>query len=112
MIVNVRLDVTDDQRRALASLLAGRPVRRMATRAEVVDLLGAALAGLSEGGTGTSAPPPEAPGAKAGMTEAARAPLTPRELAEAERLAKAGKTAGYVRGWILAGRIIRTNKQA
>jgi hypothetical protein len=49
MNVNVKLSLTDDQRRALASSIAGKPVKRLATRADVnelvKDLLAATMAG-------------------------------------------------------------------
>ena len=48
MNVNVKLSLSDDERRALAGYLAGKPVKRLATRADVnaivAELLSAALA--------------------------------------------------------------------
>lgn len=49
MNVNVKLSLSDDERRALACYLAGKPVKRLATRADVnrlvAELLSAALRG-------------------------------------------------------------------
>lgn len=49
MNVNVKLSLSDDERRALACYLAGKPVKRLATRADVnrlvTELLSAALRG-------------------------------------------------------------------
>lgn len=44
MNVNVKLSLTDDQRRALASSIAGKPVKRLATRADVNELVNQLLA--------------------------------------------------------------------
>lgn len=47
MNVNVKLSLSDDERRALACYLAGKPVKRLATRADVnrlvTELLSTAL---------------------------------------------------------------------
>jgi hypothetical protein len=49
MNVNVKLSLSDDERRRLASCLAGKPVKRLATRADVNqlvrDLLSASMSG-------------------------------------------------------------------
>lgn len=47
MIVNIRLEVTDEQRVNLASLLAGKLVKRLATRAEFNEFVAAHVARLN-----------------------------------------------------------------
>lgn len=47
MNVNVKLSLDDDERRALASYLVGKPVKRLATRAEVNEIVKDLLAGVT-----------------------------------------------------------------
>ena len=46
MKTNVSIELDDEQRNRLACELAGKPVKRMATRQEVRDLVVAVVAGL------------------------------------------------------------------
>lgn len=98
MIVNVRLEVDDEARQALASLLAGKPVKRLAGRKEVCEVVGGIIAGLK-------AVPPEnregVPEQARSMDELARRrggrSLKEPDPEDAEELA--GKSASYVTGW-------------
>jgi len=109
MRVAVRFDVTDEQRNALACLLAGKKVARKATREDftafvmgAVESIEAAIVeatGSPPGGARPATPTDiatPAPSALRGLTEA--------EERLAERLRSEGKPEGYIRGWISASR--------
>lgn len=56
MIINPRFEVSDEQRSALAILLAGKPVKRLATRAEFSEFLQGCLTALPDMQTHMDAP--------------------------------------------------------
>ena len=101
----IRLDVTDEQRRSLACLLAGKEVKRLATRDEVASYVLGMMGGLHRA-TPLEAPTPEA----AEVVRAQRSAMAPGEEREAERLRAEGKCDSYIRGWIAAGRMLRRGK--
>ena len=99
MNVNAQFSLNDDQRRALASAIAGKPVKRLATRAEVRDFVTGALAAATttidvDGEITTPSGGPQFG-------------LSPREEREVERLRKAGKNDSYIRGWLQVGRRLK-----
>ncbi|MGR8917999.1 MAG: hypothetical protein ACU85V_00150 [Gammaproteobacteria bacterium] len=52
MIVSTRVEITDEERNRLAVALDGRPTTRLATRAEVRDLMEGALRGALDRSAG------------------------------------------------------------
>lgn len=104
MKVNLSLEITDGARNALGQLLRGKPGKYLATREEVKAFMLGTVAGLirlqPSHGLGEATP------AAAATVEAIRAPLTPAEEKVAAKLASEGKSPGYIRGWIYAGRRI------
>lgn len=102
MIVNTRIELTDEQRRLFASYLAGKGVRRMATRAEVREFIeGSVQAAINDSGvereTIDNIPP---------VRRSSRivSNLTDEERAEVESLRRKGKTDGYIIGWLTVAR--------
>ena len=109
MKCNIKLDVSDQQRNALACLLAGKAVKRLATREDVLSFVQGAVAGLSQETPTLPLGSPSVPAAA--PSGALRAPLSPAELATVAELTKAGRSPGYIRGWIYAGRRIHEGNQ-
>lgn len=101
MKCNVKIEISDEARRALSSLLAGKPVKRLATRDEVNAYLLGTVAGLMrEGGADLGQKTVEA----SQVVDAIRRPFTAAEQREVERLQAEGRSEGYIRGWVYAGR--------
>jgi hypothetical protein len=94
MITNIRLELDDDARRALASLIAGKPVKRLATRAEVCDFVRGSVDALVDGMANDLNLAGAQP--KAEVSTASR--LSPQEVAGVERLRKQGHNDSYIRG--------------
>lgn len=78
MITNIRLDLDDDQRRQVASLLTGKPVRRLATRQEIVRFVEEAFEmelrarrweSEPVGARGADTPEPETAGTRSAVDE-------------------------------------------
>lgn len=90
MKVNVRLEVSDAARNALAVELSGHVVKRLATRDEVREFVCGVLAVLEA----------------EGVEPRARVQGAPGEDALVRKLAAEGKPPGYIRGYINAGRAI------
>lgn len=120
MKTNLKLDVADAQRNALACLLAGKQVKRLASREEVGEFVQGALAGLERIGTMIPASGPKVADFPAAVeraargageatpeVEAMRVAYRPEEAREVARLLAEGRSEGYVRGWVYAGRKLR-----
>ena len=103
MKCNVNLDLSDELRNALACLLDGKHTKRLATRKEVAQY----VIGAVEAAGAAPGDEPVLIDAPARPSSAMRAPLSEAEQAEARRLASEGKSPGYIRGWIYAGRRLR-----
>lgn len=99
MKCNVKLDVNDAQRVGLASLLAGKPVKRLATRDDVAGFIIGMMAALQESAYDDE-PTPERVRAVAAVGKG----YTPEEARKYDALIAAGKPEGYARGWIAASR--------
>lgn len=134
MKVRINLDVSDDQRVALASLIAGKPVKRMAGRDDFHAYVQGAVARLGSDCTGTvsgrwSGGLPSADtevrvlahlqaggaGVMVGKTPEAMLAtgplgvglLTLEERETVRRLRAEGREEGYIVGWLKAGRPAR-----
>lgn len=108
MKMNCKLEVSDETRNALAVLLTGKPVKRLATRDEVGEFIRGALDALTASApAGLGYGPPEGVPEVAGVTAPERlSTLTVVEQAHADKLTAEGKDASYIRGWLVAGRVI------
>ena len=95
MIVNVRLDISDEDRQRLASRIAGRPIKGLVKRREVVAFvegcLAKACADQQDGDSGQ-------------LESLPSGNLSAAELAAVERLREEGHDDGYITGWLIAGR--------
>lgn len=94
MIVNVRIEISDEQRRLFASRLAGKPVRRLTTRKDVVSFVEGCIAGACDATTC----------ADDIQTESANSNLTAEERQTVTQLRAEGKDDGYIIGWLIGGR--------
>lgn len=115
MKVNLGVELDDTQRRALASIIKGKPTMKMASRDDVRGFLEGIVAGvreLSEGEAQVFAATDSPAAVEAGVAAVAgaRAPYSAAEQAEAEKLIAEGKHPDYVRGWIATGRAIRSQR--
>jgi hypothetical protein len=97
--IALSLDVTDKQRRALAQLVAGKPIKRLAGRDEFRDFITGFLDELAH----VDAVEPEVSVVRAAGPISART-FTDAEDRLAAELRGAGKCESYIRGYILAGR--------
>jgi hypothetical protein len=88
MKVALSIEVTDEQRKQLSSLIAGKAVVRLATREEVREFVNGALATLS------SADVPQSNSSPRGGDEEVAA-----------KLRAEGKSESYIRGWLSVGRV-------
>ncbi len=114
----IRLDITDAQRNALAQLLAGKPVKRLATREEVA----AYVVGLADQlGAGTPPVIDDTPPPPCFKPKPEVADIPTDELVQANRAASSAIVAGrlteegrvsYVRGFVNAGRRSRLSGRA
>lgn len=101
MKTNVKLDVSDEIRNALAILIAGKQVKRLASREDVTAFVTGALEGLLQ----TAQPIDEdEPVRRSRSAEPRSQSLTADEERTIARLQKEGRDEGYIRGWIYAGR--------
>lgn len=106
MKVVIRVDVSDAQRVALACAIKGKPTLRLATREEFNDYVQGCLALLV--GLGDIAMPPVQ--AAQGMAErvadqeVGRNPSRFTDANIAEWLRLQGKSEGYIRGYLAAGK--------
>lgn len=114
----IRLDVTDEQRNALAQLLARKPVKRLATREEVDAYVQGIVAQLADGVTPETFAPevprcfePKPEVADIPISELARANAAATAAIAGGRLTEAGRLS-YVRGFVLAGRSARATSSA
>jgi hypothetical protein len=119
MKMNLNLTITDEQRNVLACLLAGKDVKRLATRDDVAGYVLGMLAGLFPRETHTepvcSKPDccggdceraERSPEAQA-ITEATqRRGMSAAEARKYAELIAAGHPPGYARGWITASRTL------
>ena len=98
MNLNHKMTITDEQRQQLASHIAGKPVKRLATRKDICAFLDGCLQATFEI---SDSPAPAQPAA----SPPRRAPqLSADEESEIQRLRKEGKSDNYIRGWIQVGR--------
>ena len=106
----IRLDVTDAQRNALARLLAGKDVKRLATREEVADYVAGIVERLGTGPAPAIEPPPcfkpKPEVADIGPADLALANVAANRAIAEGRLTEEGRLS-YVRGFVLAGRASR-----
>lgn len=93
MKVNVNVEIGDAQRNVLATLIVGKPIKRLATRDEVRDYVAGCIASLVEDGVATE------------PTAVVSIPLRPASTGdlsvidpEDEEILR-GKDPGYVVGW-------------
>lgn len=114
MKVNLGVELDDAQRRALASIIKGKPTMKMASRDDVREFLGGIVGALAKDW------PADLPAECAkldvemvapAVLNGARAPYSAAEQAEAERLLAEGRHPDYVRGWIATGRAIRAQRK-
>lgn len=110
MKVNLGVELSDDQRRALASILAGKSVKRLASRDDVREYLtgvvGAlAFDGVVEEGDVDDPPAVATTRASVGLYSACEQRLVDRLVAE-------GKSPEYARGFISAGRVLAQSGHA
>ena len=93
MKVALSIEITDEQRNALASAITGKETKRLATRDEVREFLEGAIASL-----GASAVVGDAAGF------ARTTVLSPAEEELVGKLRAEGRSSGYIVGYIKAGR--------
>jgi hypothetical protein len=99
--VNIGIEISDAQRNLLASLLAGKPVKRLATRDQVRDFVSGVIGSLDAEVNELVTNPPEE------ETPVSQSTLTPAEERIFNRLVLVeGKSADYARGFISAGRVL------
>jgi hypothetical protein len=97
MKTNVSIDLTDDQRNRLACLIAGKPVKRLATRKEIANLAVQHLGGL----LGATTDPWSTASHEAAAKQASDLyKPDPRDIPLMAR----PNDPGYVRGWNLVKR--------
>lgn len=104
MKVNVNIEIDDARRNALAQLLDGKPVKRMATRDEVRDLVVALIESLAAAQVYPPAPVPEAR-----TNHPAHDALPAAASARIEELRAEGKGEDYIQSW-LRGFLGKRNK--
>ena len=105
----IKLDVSDDARRALASLIAGKPVARLATRNEVTLYVQGIVSRLDAGPAAVLIDQPVAAGEGVQRAVGPAPSMTPWEEAEYARLIKLGRSEAYAIGWLRAGRTLGRN---
>lgn len=93
MKVALSIEITDEQRNALAIALAGKETKRLVTRDEVREFLEGAIASLGA---------PAVVGDAVGF--ARTTVLSPAEEELVEKLRAEGRSDGYIVGYIKAGR--------
>ena len=109
MKVNLGVELSDEQRRSLASIIAGKAVKRLASRDDVRDYLTGIVSGIAmptNGPVVLSSPVSVAGEAGIATGRQSRGAYSPIEQAEVNRLVADGKTPEYARGWIAAGRVL------
>jgi len=114
MKVNLGVELSDEQRRALASIIAGKEVKRLASRDDVRNFVSGMLVGVATWQPGDEAvlqglgADADIPAGMAGgrVGQAARGAYSTIEQTEVNRLIATGKTPEYARGWIAAGRVL------
>lgn len=106
MRCNVKLDLSDAQRNALAQLLTGKPTKRYATREEVAQYVLGAVEGITQ--PAPEAAPEPANLAPRAQVEGPKNPLTEAERATVQAKLAEGRSIGWIRGWIYAGRRINS----
>lgn len=94
----IKLELTDYQRNALARHMSGRDVKRLATRDDFRSFVKGCIDML------TATKPEETGGKLRG--------LTPEEERDVESLRNKGWTESQIRGWITAGRVIKSTRAA
>lgn len=108
MKTNFSVDLTDGQRQRLATFLAGKPVKRLATRDDVKAFVLGTMAGfmedLAEGHRS-----PEGTAVRVVYRDTSRA-MTDTERATAERLRAEGKDDRYIVAYITTGRRIAAQR--
>lgn len=88
MKVALSLEISDEQRNALAQEIAGKKVQRLATREEVRAYV--------EGAIGALSTRVESAGPSSGLSSS--------EAEVVAKLREQGKSESYIRGWVQAGR--------
>lgn len=101
MKMNLNLTVTDEQRNTLACLLAGKDVKRLASRDDVAGYVLGLLAGLHPR---VESEPDVVSDADTVREVTQRRTLSQEEARKHDELIAAGHPEGYARGWINASR--------
>jgi hypothetical protein len=109
MKVNLGVELNDEQRVALASIIAGKSVKRMASRDDVRDFLGGIVGALACAHADVEAPT-ALPTAAVAVARVSAGAYTPEEQTVVDRLLSEGRNAEYARGWISAGRVIAKSR--
>lgn len=109
----VTLDITDEQRSQLACLLAGKAVKRLATREEIRDYVLGSIARLSEVKSeleqgAVLVQPARAPASASNHLTA----FNPKEAEQIVALRAAGKSDSYIAGWLKPGRFSKFSRPA
>lgn len=92
MITNVKVDLTETELRAIASMLSGKPVQRTATRKEITGLVGMLFAQL------------------VGDPEPDHLPREPAECTATHAVPAKPNNASYMRGWNAVKAVTRRMK--
>jgi hypothetical protein len=115
MKVNLGVELDDEQRMALASLIAGRSVKKLCSRDDVRAFIEGVVSGIRFDVTDEAAlnSGQGLPAVREGLRTGARAAsaYSPDEQREVDRLLAEGKTPEYARGWISAGRVIANGRK-
>lgn len=98
MKTNISLNLSDQQRNDLACLLAGKKVKRLATRKEIVEFTTGLIERNLINAIGVKAIP-ESP-----ARQALAGALSADEQGLVEHLRAQGKSDSYIRGYIKGGR--------
>lgn len=99
----VTLDISDEQRNNLACLLAGKHVKRMATREEIRDFVNGAIARLNEVKADLERGVTPLPSPTVSVHHGVEA-RSAKEAEQVEKLRAEGRSDGYIIGWLKVGR--------